>query len=481
MLRNFLSIQFPYAMKTYALLLVFFLESTQALSQGDACSNPISLTLDGVLRNYSTSSSTGSNVVCTDNGTTPITWFSFTTNATAECPLLNITASDGQACEIALYTSCSGNMANNLETASSMCFDDGTGLWASAQDYILTSNTTYYVRIKTTTATNIQIAGQSYTPLNDDCLGATPISNTPVSDNNSCHTPGPGIFASDVCALTLENTAFYQFTVEANGSSIITISDIVCDNSNVGSNPGFQIGFFTGTCSSLTVASQCASGSGSGGIVQGTTTSLPAGTKIFVAVDGTSGSNCKYKVSATNAVVLSGDVKNFSVWKEVDANIIKWSFKTNAIDYFELQRSEDGRNFIAIGRITTTENTDYSFEDKEPLTTSYYRLKVVYKDDKQEWTKTIRTDRKGIYSPNMHASVSQNRLTIKFDSNKENRTVLSIVNMYGQVVKNKIINCKKGLNVFIEDITALPYESYVIVLSNKQFKASKKFIKRYNL
>jgi hypothetical protein len=465
-------------MKTYVILLLFFLPCLKAFSQGDACSNPIPLTLDGVLRSYSASSSTNNNVICTDNGLTPVTWFSFTTNATAECPLLNITAADGQACEIALYTSCSGNMNNNLETASSMCFDDGTGLWAPAQDYILTPSTTYYLRIKTATSTTIEIAGQPYTPSNDDCLGATAITSTPVADNNSCHKPGPGVIASNLCALTLENTAFYQFTVEATGSSIITISDIVCDNSNLGSNPGFQIGFFEGPCSSLTVASSCASGTATGGVVQVTSGSIPAGKKIYVAVDGASGSNCKYKISATNAIVLATEVKNFSAWKEADANIIKWSCNNEGVDYYELQRSDDGQNFVSIGRIASTGNSSYSFEDKEPFAESFYRLRIIHKNDKQEWTKIVKADRRGMHLTNMQTHASRNTLTIKLNSDGEEKTNLHIMNMYGQLIRNKTITLKKGLNVFVEDISSLPFESYIIMLSNKQFKASKKIIKR---
>jgi hypothetical protein len=467
-------------MKTYVLLLIFSLLTVNAFSQGTSCASSTLLTLDGVLRSYPASSSTGTAVVCTDNGTTPITWFSFTTNATADCPLLNITSIDGQTCEVALYTSCSGNMNNNLEAASSMCFDDGTGLWAPAQDYIVTANTTYYIRIKTSTATTIDISGQSHSPSNDDCFGATPITSTPVSDNNSCHTPGPGVMASDLCAFTLENTAFYQFTVEATGSSIITISDIICDNANLNNNPGFQIGFFTGNCSALTVANPCSSGPGTGGMVQSTTGTLTGGTKIFVAVDGTSGSNCKYKISATNALVLASEVKNFSVWKEADANIVKWSCNNEGVEYFELQRSNDGQNFISLGRITSAGHSNYSFDDKQPSVESFYRLKIMYTNDKQEWTKIVKADRKAMHLTNLLINASHNRLSIKLNSEAEEKTNLRIMNTWGQLIINKTVVLKKGLNVFIEDITALPYESYVIVLSNKQFKASKKFIKRYN-
>ena len=151
-------------MKTLVTLQLLLCCVINALTQGTDCSSAISLNLNGSLNDYSTSSATDVNVLCTNNGTTPVTWFQFTTNGSAHCPLLNITASDGQAVEVAMYTSCGGNMSNNLETGSSMCFYDGTGLWAPSETFVLSGNTTYYLRVKTATSCTISIGGQHSPP-----------------------------------------------------------------------------------------------------------------------------------------------------------------------------------------------------------------------------------------------------------------------------------------------------------------------------
>lgn len=295
-------------MKCYILVVIVLISSSICRPQGTTCTTAIPLTLNGSLNNYSTSASTDVNVLCTNNGTTPITWFQFTTNASAECPLLNITVSDGQACEIAMYTSCSGNMNNNFESASSMCFYDGTGLWAPSETYVLSANTTYYLRGKTTTLSTINIGGQHYTPANDECTGAFNIGPTSISDNNSCHKAGPNVTYTQLCASSLENTAFYQYHVATTGTSVININNISCDNGFNNVLNGFQIGFFTGTCSNLIWLS-CSSGSGS--FVQATTPVLAADTKVYVAVDGNAGSNCKYDIQAINAYTLASEIKKF--------------------------------------------------------------------------------------------------------------------------------------------------------------------------
>src|SRR4030095_6280376 len=96
-----------------------------------------------------------------------------------------------------------------LNTASSMCFDDGAGLWSVSETFTLLPNTTYKLRIKTAISGTITIKGYSYTPPNDDCGGAFAISPVLITDNNADHLPGPGVVPGQLCASTLENTAFY--------------------------------------------------------------------------------------------------------------------------------------------------------------------------------------------------------------------------------------------------------------------------------
>ena len=135
-------------------------------------------------------------------------------------------------------------MNNNLETNSSMCFYDGFGLWAPAETFVTDGGKTYYLRIKTSTACTISIAGQHHAPENDDCSGALSLGTVAIQDNNACHQPGPGVSPDQLCAYTLENTAFYQFYVATDGASIINITKISCDNGGINNSSGFQIGFF---------------------------------------------------------------------------------------------------------------------------------------------------------------------------------------------------------------------------------------------
>src|SRR6185369_15681054 len=109
---------------------------------------------------------------------------SFTTNSTPDKVLIDITAPTAQPCEVMLYPSnCSFKY-----TSGGMCFADGKGLWSFAYNFSIQPNTTYTLRVKTTSAGNITMCAKNYTPPNDNCTGAMSISTTPVADNNACET-----------------------------------------------------------------------------------------------------------------------------------------------------------------------------------------------------------------------------------------------------------------------------------------------------
>ncbi len=475
------------------LLPVYLLLPAFLFAQGSSCSSPYTLTLDSVCRTYAISSSTSNSAICS-YGNLHVTYFSFTTNSSAECVLLNITEPNGQPCEAALYAggSCSGG---NLESASSICFPDGKGIWAPALyvDGILVSpkvlqpSTTYIVRVQTTsTSGNITICGQSYTPPNDDCNGATNISSTPITDNNACHNGGPGVAAIDLAAGTLENTAFYKYTMgSAGGGSIFTIDNIDCDNGNESpdgsSNIGLQVGVFIGNCSSLTGIDRFTGKNSQSPISRWYT--YPPGTNIYIAIDGTSGSNCKYSLSATNSEPLPAYLKYFTAWKTSTSNLLKWvSLQETNNDHYEVQRSENGRNFLTIGKIngemaSSSEKT-YSFEDLHPPKKCFYRLKQVDIDGNEKIYKTIeviRTDLPFIQL-SFQNPISDN-LLLNLQTSSGGQGELKIISMNGTVNLSKKIKYDSGDNTLFTNLSFLPAGKYIVSVEGENIKSAKTFIK----
>lgn len=471
--------------KTKYLLLLFLCQPFLLIAQtGANCGTAITVPLDGVTRTFTTSSSTGNAVVCVNGGYTsssPITWFSVTTNANAEMPLLDITAADSSSCEIAMYTGCNGG--NILQTNSSICFDDGWGLWAPAHNYTLSPNTTYYLRIKTQTSTQLKITAQSHTPTNNLCSGATPVGIVPIADNNACNRPSVEVTPDQLCAYTIENTAFYQFYVATTGAAIINISSISCDNGPYNNGGGFQIGFFTGTCGAL-IPLSCAAGTGNDALVQGTTPILQAGTKVYVAIDGDAGSNCRYSFQAVNAysVLSEPGFKNFSAWKTPDATVLKWISSSSKNVRFEIERSRDGFNFAPIGQVSAASDDassiNYKFEDNDPLQICYYRVKQISSNGQIAMSTTLHVERKDKKSERVKiVNPVENDLIFQVTSEINETIDFTIVSAYGQIFDHGKIALAKGVNHLSRTIAGLPAGHYVLNISLETARQNYSFIK----
>ena len=447
------------------------------MSQGSTCSNAITLSLDGVCRNYVTSSSSGANDLCTGSNS-PITWFRFTTNSVPDNVVMNITDPSGQAMEVAMYTACTGS--NPLVLGSSMCFDDGTGLWAPEEVFNLSANTTYMLRIKTGGATTLSICAANNTPPNDDCNGGTAIGTVPVSDHNSNHKGGPGVWASDLCANTLENTAFYYYYVLNAGTTVININNIACDNGNGNNSNGFQIGFFTGTCGSLTPLS-CTSGSGS--FVQATTPSLPADTKVIVAIDGYAGSNCAYTLQGVNVYLLpTADVRKFTALKSATSNILTWNLNdAHKFKKIEIQRSNDNRKFSTIGYLSISEtqlNSQFSFADEQPLNDGSYRLLFFDIYEKKEVSHVIHVKRAKTKNFDVYfANPITSSLSLKIETEQRGRCDIFITGMDGRIYLQTQMFNGPGVNSFAKDVSALPSGKYLLTLKQNDKVITKSFYK----
>ena len=458
----------------YAVTLLILCTARFVMAQGTNCLNAIPITMDGAIHNYASSSATGGNVICTGSGTSAVTWFSFSTNAAASCPLLNISASDNLPIEISLYSAC-GVPTNN----TGMCFYDGQGLWAPSETFPMNPSQNYYLRIKTGTACTINIAGQHYTPTNTSCAGALSISNTPMVENNACHQPPLNVTAADLCANTLENTAFYQFIVGADGSAIVNISSISCDNGAADNSGGFQIGFFTGTCSAL-VPLNCTSGTGS--FVQATTLPLTAGTKVFVAIDGMNGSNCQYTLQGINAYgVLSVDqFRKLSVWKTASANIVKWETENDGSLYYQVERSLDGKHFKDLKKIDRkSASAVYEYEDKQPSRITYYRIRQVNAQGKVSISNTVMSIRDGRQSGLQVINITGSSLKAIVETNEAGLLQYQLISTSGQVCRRGILKTIEGINQMELDISRLPAGKYQLVLQGRRMESSVPVVKKY--
>ena len=338
-------------------------------------------------------------------------------------------------------------------------------------------NTTYFLRVWTAAAGTLTMSATNYPPQNNLCSGSTWISPDPTKDNNACVKASSEVTPVQLCAFSLENTAFYTYVVESNGVSSVQLNDIACDNLNSAAETGFQI---VGSCGSLLKIS-CATGSG--GSLSATTGWLPAGTQVFVAIDGTSGSNCSYTISAFNATVLPITLKYFTAWKRPDANRLTWMTTSEKnFSHFDIEKSLDGVNFNRIGtkagKGSSSSTASYLFDDNDMKSLQYYRLKYVDVDGKYMYSNIARVTRD---DANTSKVIFSNQVTSTLalriiDMNTDHLSI-RIIDNSGREIKSQKVRVNPGENSFNLNTSTIPNGFYYLMLTGDNYKRTFSFVK----
>lgn len=394
-------------------------------------------------------------------------------NASADCIVLEASGLPGSGgVSIALYSTCSGTSLGGYVSGSAACYSNAADFAWSSSDLTLATNTCYYARIwsKNGFPAGSSLCTRTNVPPNDECTGATAIDNTPYSTDNYCMTPGAtDPPPADFCAGSLENTAWYTFTVLADGDVVINIDNIAC----YGGGLGFQIGFFSGTCGSLT-NDGCSSGSG--GSVSATYEAQTAGTVLYVGIDGDAGANCNYDISATNTVVLpiklltlSGKYNN-----ETDVVDINWSTASEENnDYFTVERSTDGVNFEAVGRVQGSGNSssiiEYSLRDNHPIYNQviYYRLLQTDLNGETTQSGVLSVKTKTIEGVQLMQNPIVNKAELNIESISNQNVSINVYNMTGNIVNTFNQEITKGNNYVALDLSNLSEGLYLLNIVDK--------------
>ncbi|MFN7013611.1 MAG: T9SS type A sorting domain-containing protein [Bacteroidia bacterium] len=413
----------------------------------------------------------------------------FCTGSTVQCVqfvLNGLDASNGIS--YALYTGCSGGTLSGYVSGSAACDGNTSTSVYTTAGLTLAPNTCYFLRVWTKNAptSSAEVCVNTNPATNDYCTGATAISTTPQNSTNYCMTAGSnGSYTepppSQFCAGSLENNAWYSFTTSLTCTSPCTVDMYITGITCVGGAAGFQIGFWSGSCSGL---SYLGCTSGSGGSVTATITGLSPGQQVIVGIDGNAGANCSYTISATNTEPLPISLIELKAKNTNNSNLIEWSTATETNnDFFTLEKSFDGNNFDFFQNIkgagTSNITNFYKITDDKPFEgVTYYRLKQTDYDGNFEYLGTIAVKaEKTIENTSIIPNPVLNNAEINFNSSINGTGKIQIIDMTGKVIFNESINLNEGSNKFLFNTSNLSKGIYFMMILNDFDNEKLKFVK----
>jgi len=163
-------------------------------------------------------------------------------------------------------------------------------------------------------------------------------------------------------------------------------------------------------------------------------------------------------------------------------NSINWQTATEMnSSYFSVERSADGVNFISIGKVNATGNSNtvlsYSFTDENPGLRSFYRLRSVDLDGRSTLSKVIVLERQGAGSMQVYPTAATTVVNISAGSSKNQLADILIYDATGKLLMKKNQVLVKGINTTQLPVMGLVAGSYYLHMVIDEEKHTARFIK----
>jgi hypothetical protein len=181
-----------------------------------------------------------------------------------------------------------------------------------------------------------------------------------------------------------------------------------------------------------------------------------------------------------NLISFTGELLNDDV-------LLKWTTSAEIDhDYFEVERSTDGRNFTSIGRRYPQQSSSgkYSFSDPAsnlPAGTLFYRLKIVSTIGSVEYSRviTVYTDRSTPFVAGLRPNPFVNSLGVALNMPRDGKIVFTIYDITGRQVSRQQVDALKGFStVTIPATEKLTRGTYTLTAEFEGERISQRLIKQ---
>jgi hypothetical protein len=160
---------------------------------------------------------------------------------------------------------------------------------------------------------------------------------------------------------------------------------------------------------------------------------------------------------------------------------LTWEAETDLQhDYFEVERSADGNNFISLGR-NTSSSPPYKFVDASVKAgTNYYRIKEVDKAGKEIYSKTIKI----IYDPSraiitIYPNPVSDYLNIRISTAEKTQIKTLLTDIEGKIIYKRSGTYDPGINDIRIDMQRMSSQVYImqVLNSDNEVIATQKILK----
>lgn len=228
-----------------------------------------------------------------------------------------------------------------------------------------------------------------------------------------------------------------------------------------------------------------------GGTVSSTsfTTTASSGARLapevyYIYVTGFSTNTGTFTLNVA-AAALPVELLAFDVEAMDKANKVSWSTASEEnTEYFAIERSADGtNNWVEISQVKANgfsqTKIDYEFIDEAPISTSYYRLRSVDFDGKNQLSEVVVVERNdnqfGVIG--IRPVPTTDVTTIEFETTRNEIVTLRIMDISGKLLFTNSFEANDGYNSRLLDLTQYANGVYFVSLENSVQKITHRVMK----
>jgi hypothetical protein len=187
----------------------------------------------------------------------------------------------------------------------------------------------------------------------------------------------------------------------------------------------------------------------------------------------------------SNCTVLANLVTNFRGNISDGHSLLNWTTNSNnGIEYFEVERSFDGKNFTPVSKIPTrssnNSSADYSFDENVSLFKIpyvYYRLKIKMTAKAMVYSSILRLNIPiGKDDALIYPNPATDNIQLALSSDKKQDAKMLVYNFTGALIETKNLMLNQGTNVFSIDTGKWKPGAYVVQLITQSQTIHKKLI-----
>lgn len=184
-----------------------------------------------------------------------------------------------------------------------------------------------------------------------------------------------------------------------------------------------------------------------------------------------------------NGSILPVRLQSFTGVAKEGHNLLQWTTTQEANSAsFVVERSANGKDFDAIGTVAASGNSSvaraYEYEDKGRPALSFYRLRLVDRDGRTNFSAVIRvqtTNEAGaVLFPTLAASTVQLTMTVA----QRTTAVLRVIDLSGRVVQEQTKTWEAGTVSTTVDVSRITKGTYFMQVQAGERTATARFIKQ---